>query len=253
VTDDGESGSAGGAARSGGDFPGADAPTADVEPDEALGDSAAVREWFGAAYPAVARFGALLRAEGVLRGLIGPREVVRLWERHLLNSAALVPFLPTTGRIVDVGSGAGLPGIVVALMLPRLEVVLVEPMDRRVAWLEEVVSSLGATNVVVRRGRAEDFHGVLSVDVVTSRAVANLAKLVRISLPLVRPGGELVVLKGRNVAAEVPSAAGVLRSFGASEPEILSGTTVAGVESTTVLRLRRGARPVSGTSDQGDR
>ena len=217
-----------------------DASVLDDAADRALGGSAAVRTFLGDAYDAVAGFGELLREQGELRGLIGPREVSRLWERHLLNSAAVVPYLPTSGVLVDVGSGAGLPGIVVAMMRPGLDVVLVEPMERRTTWLTEVVERFGLTNVTVRRGRAEEYHGAFEADVVTSRAVANLAKLARMSLPLLRPGGEMVVLKGRNVAQEIEPARRVLRSFKASDPEILVGATVDDVEPTTILRLRRG-------------
>jgi 16S rRNA (guanine527-N7)-methyltransferase len=206
---------------------------------EEFGHSAPVRAWFGDSYDQVALFGELLAAQGVLRGLIGPREVPRLWQRHLLNSSAVVPFLPATGSVVDVGSGAGLPGVVIALMRPALQVVLVEPMERRVAWLEEVVARLSLANVSVRRGRAEEFHGSLLADVVTSRAVASLGRLARMSLPLVRRGGVMVVLKGRNVVSEVGPASDVLRRLGAGAPEILSGATVAGVEPTTVVRIRR--------------
>ena len=183
----------------------------------------------------------IVQAEGELRGLIGPREVSRLWERHILNSAALVPHVRGAGSLVDVGSGAGLPGIVLAITLPHAEVTLIEPMERRTAWLAEVVEDLGLANVVVRRGRAEEFHGAIEVDVATSRAVAALGKLARMSLPLVRRGGEMVVLKGRNVAQEVDPARKVLRSFDASEPEILEGRTVPGAESTTIVRIRRGS------------
>lgn len=208
--------------------------------DRALGDSAPVRAYFAEAYDQVAGFGELLREQGELRGLIGPREVSRLWERHLLNSAAVVPYLPESGVLVDVGSGAGLPGIVVAMMRPRLEVALIEPMERRTTWLDEIVDRYGLSNVQVKRGRAEEFHGAFEADVVTSRAVANLAKLARMSMPLLRKGGEMVVLKGRNVVQEIDPARKTLRSFKATEPEILSGTTVDGVEPTTILRVRRG-------------
>ncbi len=208
--------------------------------DRALGESPVVREYLGDAYEKVAGFGDLLREQGELRGLIGPREVSRLWERHLLNSAAVVPYLPQTGVLVDVGSGAGLPGIVVAMMRPELEVLLVEPMERRTTWLEEVAERFDLGNVQVKRGRAEEYHDAFEADVVTSRAVANLAKLTRMSMPLLRKGGEMVILKGRNVAQEIEPARKVLRSFKASEPEILSGETVPGVEPTTILRVARG-------------
>jgi 16S rRNA (guanine527-N7)-methyltransferase len=211
----------------------------DIAADLELGQSVAVREFLGERYDVVRAFTEKLRAEGELRGLIGPREVPRLWERHILNSAAVVPFLSGARTIADVGSGAGLPGVVIAAMRPDAEVVLIEPMERRTAWLTHVAGELNLTNVDVKRGRAEEFHDAFEVDAVTSRAVAALSKLARMSLPLVRRGGELVVLKGRNVAREIDPARKVLRSFKAGEPEILEGRTVDGVESTTVVRIRR--------------
>ncbi|GGM11992.1 16S rRNA (guanine(527)-N(7))-methyltransferase RsmG [Promicromonospora citrea] len=213
---------------------------ADEAPDsETLGTSEAVRTYFGDSYEQVVRYAELLREQGELRGLIGPREVTRIWERHILNSAAVVPYLPTSGAVADIGSGAGLPGIVIAAMRPDLEVLLVEPMERRTTWLGEVVSELGLTNTEIKRGRAEEYHEAFEVDAVTSRAVAALSKLARMSLPLVRVGGEMVILKGRNVAQEVDPARKVLRRYGATDPEILEGRTVDGVEATTILRARR--------------
>lgn len=207
-------------------------------------DQQSVRTYFGDAYPAVETFAARLRDEGEVRGLIGPREVDRIWDRHILNSAAVVPFLPEAGLIADVGSGAGLPGIVVAAMRPEAAVYLIEPMERRCAWLTEIVEALGLTNVEVKRGRAEEYHGAFECDAVTSRAVAALDKLARLSLPLLRPGGEMIVLKGKNVARELDPARKVLRRLKASQPEIIDASTVPGVESTTVVRIVRqtGAR-----------
>lgn len=219
---------------------GSGAEHGDTAEDDTLGASAGVRDFLGGAYDSLVRFHHRLRDEGEMRGLIGPREVSRLWERHILNSAAVVPFLARARSIADVGSGAGLPGIVIACMRPDAEVQLIEPMERRTAWLTEVADDLGLANVQVKRGRAEEYHDAFEVDVVTSRAVAALAKLARMSLPLVRQGGEMVVLKGRNVAQEVDPARKVLRSFKASEPEILEGLTVPGVEATTIVRIRRG-------------
>jgi 16S rRNA (guanine527-N7)-methyltransferase len=213
----------------------------DVVPDsETLGASDAVRAYLGDAYDGVARYAEMLRDQGELRGLIGPREVPRIWERHILNSAAIVPYLPASGSVADIGSGAGLPGVVLALMRPDLEVILIEPMERRTTWLAEVVDELGLTNVQVKRGRAEEFHDAFEVDAVTSRAVAALSKLVRLSMPLVRVGGEMVILKGRSVAEEVEPARKVLRKYAAGDPDILEGVTVDGVESTTIVRVRRG-------------
>ncbi|WP_285100557.1 16S rRNA (guanine(527)-N(7))-methyltransferase RsmG [Promicromonospora sp. MEB111] len=218
----------------------AGATDAEVFDGETLGASEAVKTYLGDAYDGVVRFAELLRDQGELRGLIGPREVPRIWERHILNSAAVVPYLPATGSVADIGSGAGLPGIVIAVMRPELQVILVEPMERRTTWLAEVVAELGLTNVEIKRGRAEEYHDAFEADAVTSRAVAALSKLVRMSMPLVRVGGELVILKGRNVAQEVEPARKVLRRYATWDPEILEGTTVEGVESTTIVRVRRG-------------
>lgn len=206
-----------------------------------LTDDPRVAAHLGHSYAAVADFHRMLTDEGVLRGLIGPREVPRLWERHLLNSAAVAPYLPTVGTLVDVGSGAGLPGVVLAAMLPDVEVVLVEPMERRVEWLSEVVDRLHLTNVVVRRGRAEEFHGALEADAVTARAVAPLDRLARWTLPLLRPGGVLVALKGRQAAAEVETARHVVRKLGGRPAEVLEAGTIDGLERTTVVRIVREA------------
>jgi 16S rRNA (guanine527-N7)-methyltransferase len=144
------------------------------------------------------RYAELLAGPGVERGLLGPREPSRLWERHLLNSAAIAELLPSGARIVDVGSGAGLPGVPLALARPDLRVTLVEPMLRRVEFLREVVDELGLSVDVVR-GRAEDRpvrERVGGADAVASRALAPLDKLTRWCLPLVRAGGELLAIKG---------------------------------------------------------
>lgn len=212
---------------------------------ETVGAEPSTVEFFGAAYPAVARFAELLREQGELRGLIGPREVDRIWSRHILNSAAVVSYLPDSGTIVDVGSGAGLPGIVVAAMRTQASVVLIEPMERRCAWLTEVAAELGLANVDVRRGRAEEFHGALEADAVTARAVAPLDRLARWTLPLLRVGGELVALKGRNVDRELPAAEKVLAKLGGSTPEVLSARSTPESEETVVVRVVRTSRRAS--------
>ena len=212
--------------------------TAPQTPDPLSGDERVVA-YLGDAYPVLAHFHELLTSQGVLRGLIGPHEASRLWERHLLNSAAVAQFLPTTGRLIDVGSGAGLPGVVLAAMLPEVDVVLLEPMERRVDWLSEVVQALDLHNVVVRRGRAEELHGELVAQAVTARAVAPLDRLGRWTLPLLVKGGVLVALKGRQAAQEVAAARKVFKKFGAGTAEILEASTIDGVASTTVVRVVR--------------
>lgn len=195
--------------------------------------------FLGEGYYQVHAFADALAAEGVLRGLIGPRELPRLWERHLLNSAALLPYLPAAGTVVDVGSGAGLPGIVVACARPDLEVVLVEPMERRALWLTEVSEALGLSSVQVIQRRAEEVHGRLAADVVTARAVAPLDRLMTWCFPLVRDGGALLAMKGSRAQAEVDEAATLIERLGGAPAEILRAETIPGVEPTGVVRVAR--------------
>lgn len=161
----------------------------------------------------------LLGGAGVQRGLIGPRELPRLWERHLLNCAVVAPVVPHGASVCDVGSGAGLPGLVWAVLRPDLQVTLLEPLLRRTVFLGEVVESLGLSNVDVVRARAED-HGSGAYDVVASRAVAPLDRLARWCLPLVAVGGCMVAMKGAAVADEVATARTVIRRLGGGEPVI---------------------------------
>ncbi len=214
----------------------------DADLDDGVVNAADLEGYFGPAYGQVRRFHDLLRDEGELRGLIGPREVPRLWVRHLLNSAAVVPYLPVEGTIADVGSGAGLPGIVVAAMRPRARLLLIEPMERRCAWLAYATGEIGLDNVDVIRGRAEECSGTIVCDAVTSRAVAPLDKLVRICLPLVKPGGAMVALKGRDVAKEADRAAGAIRKARGITPEIFDATTLEGVGTTKIVRIARRAQ-----------
>lgn len=202
-------------------------------------DLDAVRAFLGASHQPIAEFHGMLVAHGEERGLIGPRELDRLWIRHLLNSAAVTPYLPATGMVVDLGSGAGLPGIVVAAMLPDAHVILVEPMERRCAWLAEVIERLGLSNVEVRRGRAEEFHGAFEADAVTARAVAALDKLGRWAFPLLARGGVLVALKGRSASDEIAAATKMLRRYGATDAEVLTAGTLPGVPTTAVVRATR--------------
>lgn len=172
-----------------------------------------VRVLFGPNFGSVEAYAQMLAQEGELRGLIGPREVERLWSRHLVNSAALLQFLPATGSVIDVGSGAGLPGIVLACVRPDLQFYLVEPMERRCQWLTEVVEELGLDNVEVVNARAEELGRTLRADVVTARAVAGLDKLIRLTSKLIAPGGQLLALKGRRAGEEIGKAAKELKKY----------------------------------------
>ena len=216
--------------------------TVDTEPAVPPG----ARAVFGPAVDAAIEYGRLLATEGTVRGLIGPRELPRLWERHLLNSAAIASLVPAGARVVDVGSGAGLPGIPLALARPDLTVTLLEPLARRVAFLTECVDRLGLERVTVVRGRAEEGpvrRALGGADVVTARAVAPLDKLAGWCLPLLRPGGLLLAMKGSTAAAELaavgslPGAAGALVTRAGDPP-----ATVTVVTRGTVRATARGGR-----------
>lgn len=163
------------------------------------------------------RYAELLAGAGTQRGLLGPREVPRLWERHLLNCAVVQEAVPPGVSVADVGSGAGLPGIVIALLRADVSMTLVEPLLRRSRFLDEVVSDLGLGNVKVVRARAEELHGELTVDVAIARAVAPLDKLARWCLPLLRPGGTLLALKGESAAVELARTRAAVVRAGAGE------------------------------------
>ncbi|WP_300681665.1 16S rRNA (guanine(527)-N(7))-methyltransferase RsmG [Nocardioides sp.] len=186
--------------------------------------------------PVLQQYAEFLATQGTIRGLIGPREVPRLWDRHLLNCAALEAVLPPSSTVADLGSGAGLPGLVVAIVRPDLHVTLVEPLLRRTTFLQEAVDGLALANVEVIRGRAGLLHGKRQFDVVTSRAVAPLLRLLEWSMPLVAPTGALVAMKGSSVEDELVEAAVELRRFGCAEPEVI--TLGEGILESTTVALR---------------
>ncbi|TQL66334.1 16S rRNA (guanine527-N7)-methyltransferase [Nocardioides albertanoniae] len=179
------------------------------------------------------RYAAWLADAGVVRGLIGPREVPRLWDRHILNCAVLGEVIPEGVSVADIGSGAGLPGLVLAIARPDLNITLIEPLLRRTTFLEEVAEDLGLSNVTVLRGRADAFHGELGFDAVTSRAVAGLGKLLDWSMPLVSPKGALVAMKGSSIEAEIEEARADLERWGCAPPTV-SELGVDVLETTTV-------------------
>ncbi len=181
-------------------------------------EPAAAAQIFGNRIEVARQFAEALGRHGEERGLIGPLEPPRLWSRHILNSAVVAPLL--RGRVGDVGSGAGLPGLVLAIARPDVEWVLIEPMERRVAWLSEQVESLGLDNVEVLRARAEDWKRGPVLDAVTARAVSALRTLVPITAPLVRDGGELILLKGASVENEIASAEKQLRTYKITAPRV---------------------------------
>jgi 16S rRNA (guanine527-N7)-methyltransferase len=187
--------------------------------------------------PIVEAYADLLATDGVVRGLIGPREAPRLWDRHLLNSGVLGEVVPRDASVCDIGSGAGLPGLVLAIARPDLELTLVEPLLRRTTFLEEVVEALALTNVEVVRARADALHGRRTFDVVTSRAVAPLDRLLQWSMPLVAPTGALVAMKGSSVTEEIEAARPVLAEYRCADPEVLTLGAEVLVHSTHALRV----------------
>jgi len=198
---------------------------------------------FGDALPRVTAYAEMLAADGVVRGLMGPREVPRLWERHLLNCAVIAERIGPGLAVVDVGSGAGLPGIVLAIARPDLRVTLVEPLARRVAFLEECRDALKLTTLAVLRGRAEEpatVSEVAGADVVTARAVAPLDRLAGWCLPLVRDGGRLLAVKGESAAAEVAQSRSLIeRSGGGDITVVRCGVGVIDPPTTVVEVVRR--------------
>jgi 16S rRNA (guanine527-N7)-methyltransferase len=212
-------------------------PEASTEPAPAV-----AREIFGSALPLAERYADLLAGPGIVRGLIGPREAGRLWERHLLNCAVIAELIPRPSSLVDIGSGAGLPGLVLAMLLPDVQITLVEPMARRVTFLEECIGDLGLANVAIVRARAEEVAGEFRADVVTARAVAPLDRLAGLALPLVRTGGIVLALKGERAAAEASAAAPVLRRLGVRDVEVLRVGAGLVQPPATVVKLVAGRR-----------
>jgi len=191
---------------------------------------------FGSRLPLAQEYHDSLATDGSTRGFIGPREVPRLWERHILNCAVIEQVIPEGTTVIDVGSGAGLPDIPLAIARPDLHITLIEPLLKRYNYLNEVTEKLGLDNVTVLRGRAEEGpikKAVVGADVVTSRAVAPLGRLAKWSLPLVRKGGEMIALKGSSVHEELERDAADIQKAGGGKAEV---TTVHG---TTIIRVPR--------------
>lgn len=213
-----------------------------------LNGSPILAEVLGDALPKLEIFHTKLEQEGEPRGLIGPRDVDIIWERHILNSAAIVPFIRevTDGQrfktVADVGSGGGFPGIVAAACLPDHEFTLIEPMERRVEWLGECVEEMGLENVTIVRARSEEVITALRQDrsmhpyaAVTCRAVAPMTKLAGWTLPLLKPQGRLVALKGRSAQAEIDKAAKTIAKFKGVRPRVVEAPVGPGLESTHVV------------------
>ncbi|MCS5509202.1 16S rRNA (guanine(527)-N(7))-methyltransferase RsmG [Curtobacterium flaccumfaciens pv. flaccumfaciens] len=205
------------------------APVLEAEP-------AAAAALFGDQIEGARSFTNELARRGEELGLIGPLELPRLWTRHILNSVLLAPLLEARGRVADVGSGAGLPGLVLAIARPDVEFVLIEPMERRTDWLRAESDRLGLQNVTVLRGRAEDVADDVVVDQVTARAVSALSKLIPLTVPLVRSGGQLILMKGARVDEEIEKARKVILRKRLSDVEVLELGEGVVDETTRVFR-----------------
>lgn len=175
----------------------------------------AARDVFGERLPLAEQYVALLADTGISHGLVGPREATRLWDRHVLNCAVVHPLFDEAAEVADIGSGAGLPGIPLAIVRPDLRITLVEPLLRRTTWLEATVDELGLDNVEVHRGRAESLWGTRRFGHVTARAVARAAELARLTLPLLEAHGSLHAIKGGGAEQELAEDEPVLLTLGA--------------------------------------
>jgi 16S rRNA (guanine527-N7)-methyltransferase len=204
----------------------------------------------GDAWDRAQAFAELLAGPGVVRGLLGPREVSRIWDRHLLNCAVVAEAVPRDVRLVDIGSGAGLPGLVLAIVREDITVTLLEPLLRRTVFLEECVEALKLDNVEVLRGRAEELAGKREFDVASARAVAPLDRLLKWAMPLLREDGELIAMKGERAAEELAEAEPQLRASGARTAELVTVGRGKVEPPATLVRVVAGRTPELGRRRQ---
>lgn len=205
--------------------------TPEVEPKEA-------QEVFGQCITQARQYFELLVRDGDLLGLIGPRELPKLWSRHILNSAVVANLVENGQLVADVGSGAGFPGIPMAILKPKANFVLIEPMERRANWLAEVVvPTLGLENVKVLRGRAEEAP-LRNYDVTTARAVSALPKLLRMLVPLTVPGGQVLAMKGSKAQDEIEESRSLAKKLKLDSFEIVTVGENLLIDPTTVVRVR---------------
>lgn len=203
-------------------------------------EAEAAQSLFGDRLELAQRYVEHLASSGIVRGLIGPREAPRLWGRHVLNCAVVEELIPQDARVADVGSGAGLPGLCLAIARPDLELTLIEPLERRVTWLNEIVQDLQLENVQVLRARGEqveELPGGSAPDVVTARAVSALGGLLDFTLPLLQGSGELLALKGRSAQQEIDKARKQLKRHRVAQTGVLTLGSELLEEPTTVVRV----------------
>jgi len=203
-------------------------------------ETLAAEKIFGDRLDLAKRYVQHLASSGIERGLLGPREVPRLWSRHVLNCAVIESVMERDVEVADVGSGAGLPGLCLAIARPDLKLTLIEPLERRCIWLSEVIDDLGLDNVTVMRGRAEQMVDAVNARYVTARAVSALTNLAGLTIPLLHGKGELIAIKGRSAAEEIEKASKAIRKLGGKETEVLTLGEDLLAEPTTVVRIKVG-------------
>ncbi|MET0978465.1 MAG: 16S rRNA (guanine(527)-N(7))-methyltransferase RsmG [Paeniglutamicibacter terrestris] len=203
-------------------------------------ETQAARTVFGDRLELAERYVQHLATSGMERGLLGPREVPRLWSRHVLNCAVVANLIDQGAHVADVGSGAGLPGLTLALARADLELTLIEPLERRCIWLHEVVEDLGLENVTIMRGRAEQVIDHVNADFATARAVSALTNLAGLTIPLLHGKGTVLAIKGRSAAEEVEKASKMIRRLGGKKTEVVTVGEGLLVEPTTVVRINVG-------------
>lgn len=203
-------------------------------------ETVAAEKIFGDRLDLAKRYVTHLATSGIERGLLGPREVPRLWSRHVLNCAIIESLMEQDAEVADVGSGAGLPGLCLAIARPDLKLTLIEPLERRCIWLTEVIDDLGLDNVTVIRGRAEQMVETINARYVTARAVSALSNLAGLTIPLLHGKGDLIAIKGRSAAEEIDKAQKVIRKLGGTKTEVLTVGEDILEEVTTVVRIKVG-------------
>ncbi|MDR4534922.1 16S rRNA (guanine(527)-N(7))-methyltransferase RsmG [Glutamicibacter sp. PS] len=203
-------------------------------------EEVAAEKIFGDRLDLARRYVQHLATSGIERGLLGPREVPRLWSRHVLNCAVIAELMDKDAEVADVGSGAGLPGLCLAIARADLKLTLIEPLERRCIWLTEVIEDLGLDNVTVMRGRAEQMVDVVNAQYVTARAVSALSNLAGLTLPLLHGQGELLAIKGRSAAEEIAKAENAVKKLGGANTEVIVVGEAVLEEPTTVVRIKVG-------------
>lgn len=203
-------------------------------------ETVAAEKIFGDRLDLAKRYVTHLATSGIERGLLGPREVPRLWSRHVLNCAIIESLMEQDAEVADVGSGAGLPGLCLAIARPDLKLTLIEPLERRCIWLTEVIDDLGLDNVTVMRGRAEQMVDTINARYVTARAVSALSNLAGLTIPLLHGKGDLIAIKGRSAAEEIDKAQKAIRKLGGTKTEVLTVGEDILEEVTTVVRIKVG-------------